>query len=132
VIKAIKAETTEDIKHLFTSLKYKSIPDEAMFIYGYWNEDKCVGVTYLSNNYPNYFTIELKNANSISIAKAIGSMLAQAVKLKSSLLAEVSKYNFKSLKLCKQLGFRIVYKSNETVTLEFRKEFWRYGKRWII
>lgn len=132
MIKAIKAETTKDIEHIFNSLGYKSIPNDAMFVYGYWNEDKCVGFTFLNKNYPNYFTIELQNANSISIGKAIGSMLAEAVKLKSSLLAQVSKYNFKSLKLCKQLGFRVVYTNAETVTLEFKKEFWRYGKRWIM
>lgn len=132
MIKAIKAESPEDIKLIFNSLGYKELPVNMMFVYGYWNENKCVGVTYLNDKYPNYFVIELKNANSLSIGKAIGNMLAEAVKLKASLLAQVSKYNFKSLKLCKQLGFRVVYTDHEFVTLEFRKEFWRYGKRWIM
>lgn len=132
MIKAVEAKSPEEIKVVFNAMGKGNPPNDIMFVYGYWNEDKCVGFTYLSKKPPHFFTIELKNANSLSIGKAIGSMLAEAVKLKSSLLAQVSKYNFKSIKLCKQLGFRIVYTDHEYVTLEFRKEFWRYGKRWIM
>lgn len=132
MIKEIKAESLEDIKKVFFALD-KNIPsNDIMFVYGYWNENKCVGFTYLNKNYPYYFTIELRNAHSVSIAKAIGNMLKEAVKLKNSLLAQVSKYNFKSIKLCKQLGFKVVYTDQEYITLEFRKEFWRYNKRWIM
>lgn len=132
MIKALEAKTPNDIKIVFNAMGRGDPSNDIMFVYGYWDEDKCVGFTYLTKKPPHLFTIELKNATSISIGKAIGNMLSEAVKLKSSLLAQVSKYNFKSLKLCKQLGFRVIYTDHEYVTLEFRKEFWRYSKRWII
>lgn len=128
-----QANTYKEIKHVLLCMNNDSAdPYQIMCVYGYWKNNICLGGTYLSKTYPYTFTIALTNANSISIAKAIGNMLKEAVKIHKSLLAEVNKTNIKSLKLVKLLGFKKVYSTTDTITFEFQKEYWRYKDRWII
>lgn len=127
-----KATTYKEIKHVLTCMNYGGDPYQIMFVYGYWKNDICLGGTYLTKTYPYTFTIALKNANSVSIAKAIGNMLKEAVKIHNSLLAEINRTNIKSLKLVKLLGFKRIYSTTDTIIFEFRKEYWRYKSRWTI
>lgn len=128
-----QAITYEEIKHVLSCMNNdNSDPYQIMCVYGYWKNNTCLGGTYLTKTYPYTFTIALTNAKSISIAKAIGNMLKEAVKIHNSLLAEVNKTNIKSLKLVKLLGFKRVYSTEDTIVFEFKKEYWGYKSRWII
>jgi hypothetical protein len=127
-----KATTYNEIKHVLACMNYDENPCEIMFVYGFWKDEICLGGTFLTKTYPYKFTIAYKNANSISMAKVLANVLRETTDFHNSLLGEISKTNVKALKHAKSLGFKRVYSTNDTVTLEFKKEYWRYKSRWII
>ena len=127
-----RATTYNEIKHVLTCMNYGDDPYQIMFVYGFWKNGICLGGTYLTKSYPYKFTIAYKNANSISIAKVLANVLRETTDFHNSLLGEISKTNVKALKHAESLGFKRVYSTNDTVMLEFKKEYWRYKARWII
>ena len=127
-----KATTYKEIIHVLKCMNYRDDPDQIMFVYGFWENNICLGGTYLTKTYPYKFTIAYRNANSMSMGKALGSVLKQTTDFYNSLLGEISKTNIRALKQAKALGFKKVYSTEDTLVLEFKKEYWRYNKRWPI
>jgi hypothetical protein len=113
-------------------MNYDENPYDIMFVYGFWKDEMCLGGTFLTKSYPYKFTIAYKNANSISMAKVLANVLRETTDFHNSLLGEISKTNVKALKHAESLGFKRVYSTKDTVTLEFKKEYWRYNARWTI
>jgi hypothetical protein len=127
-----KANTYNEIKHVLACMNYDENPYDIMFVYGFWKDEICFGGTFLTKSYPYKFTIAYKNANSISMAKVLANVLRETTDFHNSLLGEISKTNVKALKHAESLGFKRVYSTKDTVTLEFKKEYWRYKARWTI
>lgn len=127
-----KATTYNEIKHVLTCMNYGDDPYQVMFVYGFWENEVCLGGIFLSKSYPYKVTVAYKNANSISIAKAIGHMLGEATDFHNSLIGEIDKKNIQALKHAQKVGFKKVYSTEDTIVLEFKKEYWRYKARWTI
>jgi hypothetical protein len=127
-----RANTYDEISHVLACMNYNGDPYHIMFVYGFWKNGICLGGTYLTKTYPYTFTVAYKNANSISIAKALGNVLRETTDFHNSLLGEIKKTNVRALKHAQMLGFKKIYSTEDTVVLEFKKEYWRYKSRWTI
>ena len=125
-----KADDEKTITELKTVM-VKHGTEEALCIYGYWENDKCVGGSYLQKEFPNELVMEFYTSNPM-IVKAIGESYVEMLKYKSRLTATIQSTNRKSLKMVKLLGFYKLYEENGSVKVEFAPERWRYKKRWNL
>ena len=110
---------------------------KAMPIYGtndylrgfvYCNEISTVGGAYLTLDYPHKLVMEFY-AYCPTIINAIAESFKAFFNLKNLLIAEISASNVKSLKIARQLGFKVVRKEHGIVHVQLSKEHWRYFKR---
>lgn len=94
----------------------------------YCNDDIYVGGAYLEADYPNKLVMEFYET-SANIINAIAESFRKFLSIKKVLIAQISRNNFKSLKMVKQIGFKIARKENDFIHVQFNKENWRYTKR---
>jgi hypothetical protein len=119
-------------KQIFSNELLKAMPkfgvDKYLCAFVYCNNDRYVGGAYLQYDYPNKLVMEFYE-NSANIIIAIAESFRKFLTIKKVLTAQISRNNFKSLKIAKQIGFKTVRKENDFIHVQFNKEFWRYSKR---
>lgn len=130
MIEAKLAVTDSEIKAVCMAMP-KLGTLNVLCVYGYWNNDKCVGGAYLTKTFPNDLVMEFYT-KCPTVINAIGASFVEMFKLKKQLTARINVTNYKSLKMVKMLGFNTLYTDNTSITVEFHKENWRYNKRYNI
>lgn len=97
-------------------------------MFGYWDENKCVGGAYLCLEYPNKLVMEFYS-KKFSIVYAIADSFRYFLTLKNNLLAEIDSINFKSIKMVESLGFKKIRKENNIIHYQFNKSNWKFEKK---
>ena len=119
-------------KQIFADELLKAMPkygtQNYLSAFVYCNNNKYIGGAYLAAEYPHKLVMEFYEY-SPTIINAIAESYKTFLKLKKVLIAEILQSNFKSLKMVKQIGFKVVRKENDLIHVQFNKEFWRYSKR---
>jgi hypothetical protein len=119
-------------KQIFADELLKAMPkygtQNYLSAFVYCNNHKYIGGAYLAAEYPNKLVMEFYEY-APTIINAIAESYKTFFKLKNVLIAEILESNFKSLKMVKQIGFKIVRKENQLIHVQFNREFWRYSKR---
>ena len=103
MIEARLAVTDKEIKAVSAAM-HRLGTLNAFCVYGYWEGDKCVGGSYLQEQYPNELVIEFYT-HCPTIVKALGEAFSGMLKIKPQLNARIEVTNYKSLKMVKMLGF---------------------------
>ena len=130
MIEARLASTDSEIKAVRAAMP-KLGTLNALCIYGYWEGNKCVGGSYLQEQYPNELVMEFYT-HCPTIVKAIGESYSGLLKIKPQLNAKIEVTNYKSLKMVKMLGFVTLYTADNQVAVQFNKENWRYQSRYPL
>jgi hypothetical protein len=103
----------------------------ALCVYGYWENEKCVGGSYLQAQFPHELVMEFYT-NCPTIVKAIGKSYIGFLKIQPQLNARIEVTNYKSLKMVKMLGFVKLYTAENQIAVQFNRENWRYKKRYSL
>jgi hypothetical protein len=130
MIIAKEAITEQEKQEVFKALPVLK-PTQGIHVYGYWKDNKCVGASWLDIEYPHYLSMEYYDKSS-SIVKAIADSFKELFKIKHCLTAKVTNDNFKSLKMIKQLGFYVVYKTDTYHLVEITKDTWNFKNRYPL
>ena len=130
MIQSIKAESLEQQQEVFKALPVLR-PSSCLCIYGYWKDGKCVGASWLNEQYPHYLNMEYYDS-SAGIVRAIAESFKELFKFRTQLTANIVNTNFKSLKMVKQLGFYTLYEKDGLHLVELTKETWKYQKKYPI
>ena len=125
-----EAKTEQEKQEVYKVLPSLS-PNSCLCIYGYWKDSKCVGASWLDLEYPHYLSMEFYD-KSAGIVKAIADSFKELFKIKHCLTAKVTNDNFKSLKMIKQLGFYVVYKTDTYHLVEITKDTWNFKNKYPL
>ena len=121
------AVTDDDKKIICNGMPlYGSINVKISF--GFFDNEKCIGGMYLSNEYPHLLTLEFY-CKCPTIVKALSYGFSKFFEIQTCINGEINITNTKSLKVTKMLGFVRLYVLNNKVTVQLRKENWRYKNR---
>jgi hypothetical protein len=130
MIEARLAKTAEELEAV-----KKAMPifgkQNSLIMYGYWEEDNCIGGVFLQQDFPNELVMELYS-HSPSLVKAIGYSFEKFLEVKSTLTARISKDNNKSIKIAKSLGWTKLYVEDNQVVFQFNKENWKFNKKYQL
>jgi len=121
------AITDDDKKVICSGMPlYGSLDTKISF--GLFDNSKCIGGMYLSNQYPYHLTLEFYS-KCPTVIKSLSHGFSECFKIKNAITAEISVTNSKSLKISRMFGFTKLYVLDNKVRVELRKENWRYAKR---
>ena len=97
-------------------------------IYGYWDDGKCIGGSYLQKQFPHELVMEFY-CHCPTVIKAIANSFSGMLKIYPQLNAKIEITNKKSLKIAKMLGFVKLYIADNKVAFQFNRKNSRYNKR---
>jgi hypothetical protein len=130
----LKKADSIDEKELVIKTMNKAGRDDADYVWGFWDNNICIGGInlYNVNNFmaTDNFSIEITVPPSFALGLLGYSALIEALKVKNRLLARVDIDNRTSRKGARQLGFRRVYTKDGQEFLELTKITDSMHKRW--
>jgi hypothetical protein len=104
---------------------------KALCVYGYWYKDSCIGGVYLEEDYPNNLVMEF-DSHHPSLIKAIGDSFSEMLKIKPQIIAKINILNERSIRISELLGFKKMYRENDSWVVQFNRENWRYQSRYPL
>jgi RimJ/RimL family protein N-acetyltransferase len=125
-----QAKTEQEQTIVFKALPVLN-PNNGIYIYAFWENNKCIGAFWLDVDYPHYMNYEFYNKSSL-IVKAISEAFKELFKIKNCLTIRIKADNLKSLKMAKQLGFYTLYEKDGFIIKEITSKTWRYHKRYPL
>lgn len=130
MIVAKQAITSNDIELVVSSMPLFG-SNNAIFVFGFWKDDKCIGGTFLSNDAEQYLVMEFYESTH-SIIVAIANAFEFMLKHKKIIHARIKMQNKKSIKIAKMLGFKKIYNDGDVYVFQFSSEHWNYKKKYPL